>query len=578
MIKTVFNRTIPIILMAILVACNSMQPKMAPSSDDQDYSVLPPVTDGGMDSASLTPDVIYNILVGEIALQRQDLTSAYAHQLRGADLAHDAVAAERATRIALHQKNYTDALVAAKRWIQFAPEDPQARQIAVMLYIQLEDYSAALQQLESLVSLREKLGEDGFAYAIAAVTSGGDRQQGVKLMKSLASNYDRNPRASYAVALTAVLANQLGLAEREVRQSIQVQPDMEKAYVLLSRIYLERKDTSGAMRVMQDALKELPDSKILISAYARFLVDLDKPKLAYDQFQKLAKLLPEDADVQFSLGVLSLQLKKYEQAEDHFNQLIKAGKRVDDAFFYLGRIKEMEDKPKAAIDWYEKVNAGRYRFDAQARTAGLVADQGDLKKAQSMLADLRSTMPKRSVDLYILEGELLRKHSTNDAVVELYNAALKVHPGDLDLLYARALSASAQGRVDILERDIQLILKQKPDHADALNALGYTLADQTDRYQEAFDYIKKALAIKPDSPAILDSMGWVQYRLGNNQEALRFLRRAFDKEQNVEIAAHLVELLWVTGQKQEAQKVLQGVLKKTPDNKYLQQAIKRLGI
>ena len=561
-----------------MAACNSMQQKIALPSDAQDYSVLPPVSDGAVRAAHLTPDIIYNILVGEIALQRQDLASAYTHQMKGAALAHDAVAAERATRIALYQRNYADAQVAVKRWIQFAPEDAQARQMAVMLYIQLKDYAAALQHLESLVQLREDEGKDGFAYAIAAVTSGGDRPQAVKLMQSLASNYQGNSRASYAVALTAVLAQQFDLAEREARHSIQVQPDMDKAYILLSRIYMERKDSAEAMRVMQDALNALPDSTVIHSAYARLLVDLDKPELAYKQFQQLAKLMPDDADVQFSLGVLALQLERHAQAEDHFNKLIKAGKRVDDASFYIGRIREMDDKTEAAIDWYGRVKQGRYQFDAQVRTAGLMAEQGDLQQARSMLSALRTSMPKRSVDLYIMEGELLRKYSTNEAVVELYNTALQAYPDNLDLLYARALSASAQGRVDILERDIRTILKQKPDHADALNALGYTLADQTKRYQEAFGYIKKALAIKPDSPAILDSMGWVQYRMGNNQEALRYLRRAFDKEPDAEIAAHLMELLWITGQKEEAQKILQGALKKTPDNKHLQQAIKRLGI
>lgn len=573
-----FGRTILIMLTATLAACNSVQYKIASTANGQDYSVLPPVADGVVGPSPLTPDIIYNILVGEIALQRQDLASAYAHQLKGAGLARDAVAAERATRIALYQKNYPDAMVAARRWIQFAPEDPQARQLAVMLFIQLRDYATAQIHLGSLVQLHEQQGQDGFAYAIAAVTSGGDRQQAVKLMQSLAAGYRDNPRAGYAVALTAVLAKQLDLAEREARRCIQLQPDMEKAYVLLSRIFLEKKDTAGAMQIMQDALNILPDSRIIRSAYARILVDLDKPEQAYSQFQKLAKLIPDDVDVQFSLGILALQLERREQAANHFTQLIQAGKRVDDASFYMGRIKELEDKPKAALDWYERVKDGRYQFDAQARMAGIVADLEDLPKARSMLSDLRATMPKRSVDLYMLEGELLRKYSTNEEVVRLYDAALKVHPDDLDLLYARALSASAQGRVDILERDILAILKVKPDHADALNALGYTLADQTDRYQEALGYIQRALTIKPDSPAILDSMGWVQYRMGNNKEALRYLRRAFDKEQDVEIATHLMELLWITGQKQEAQKVLQGALKKTPDSKYLQQAIKRLGI
>ncbi len=578
MTKTLFNRALPIILAATLAACSSAQQKKAILSDGQGKSALQSVSVGQGASPSLTPDIIYNILVGEIALQRQDLGLAYTHQLKGAGLAHDAVAAERATRIAIHQKNQPNALAAVNRWVLFAPDDPQARQMAVMLYIQSKEYVSALKHLKSLVGLREQLGQDGFAYAIASVTSGGDRQQALTLMQSLASGYKDNPRASYAVALTAVMAKRLDLAEREARRAIQGKPDMEKAYVLLGRIYLDRKDTAGAMRTMQQAIAASPESRILHSAYARLLVDLNKPKLAYSQFQKLASLMPDDADVLFSLGILSLQLEKREQALGHFSNLIKTGKRVVDASFYMGRIEEMEGRSESAIDWYKKVKGGNYQFDAKVRTAGIVADQGDLQKARSMLSDLRARMPKRSVDLYIFEGELLRKHSTNDAVVGFYNTAIDLHPNDLDLLYARALSASAQGRVDILERDIRKILKQKPDHADALNALGYTLADQTNRYQEALDYIQKALAIKPDSPAILDSMGWVQYRMGNNEEALRYLRRAFDMLQDVEIAAHFGELLWVTGKKQEAQKVLQGALKKNPDNKYLQQAIKRLGI
>ncbi len=527
---------------------------------------------------SLSPDIIYNILVGEIALQRRNLDLAYVHQLKAADLAQDAVAAERATKIALHQKDQEKALTAVKRWIEYAPENEQARQMAVMLNIQSGDSDAALQQLRSLVQLLEKQGKDGFINAVAAATSGKDKQLALLLLQSLADEYKDNPRASYAVALSAVMAGQLKVAENEVRQAISLKPDMERAHVLLGRIFMERKDGDGAMQAMQQAIESSPDSTVLRSAYARLLVDLDKPKLAFEQFEKLRTLMPDDTDVQFSLGILALQLNQRTQAAGFFTTLIRNGKRVEDASFYLGRIEEMEGRLDEAITWYAKVKGGNYQFDAKARTAGLVAAKGDVPGARAMLKEMRGRMPKRSVDLFILEGEILRKHSTNDKVVELYSTALKDHPDDLDLLYARALSASLEGRVDILEQDIRVILEKEPDHADALNALGYTLADQTDRYQEAHDYIKKALELKPESPAILDSMGWVLYRLGNNEEALRYLRRAFAKLQDVEIAAHLMELLWVTGQKKEAREIQEGALKKHPENKYLQQAIKRLGL
>ncbi|MCP4126677.1 MAG: tetratricopeptide repeat protein [Gammaproteobacteria bacterium] len=555
-----------------------MAQKKAPSSANKKGSASRVIAVKAGGAHSLSSEVIYNILVGEIALQRRNLDLAYTHQLKGAELAQDAVAAERAARIALHQKDQSGALVAVKRWIAYAPEDARARQMAVMLSMQSDAYAEALRQLRSMVQLHERQGEDGFAHAIAAVTAGQDRQLGLKLMRSLAAGYKEKPEASYAVALSAVMARDFDVAEHAARQAIRQKPDMDRAYVLLGRIYMEQKDTPGAMRVMQQALDISPDSTALRSAYARLLLDLDRPELAYEQFHKLRALMPDDPDILFSLGIISLQLDRRTQAAEHFTALIKTEKRVVDASFFLGRIEELEGRFDAAIAWYAKVKKGNYLFDALVRTAGLMAEKGDVPKARSMLNDMRTKMPGRSVDLFILEGEILRKHSSNDLVVELYSAALKQYPDDLDLLYARALSASLDGRVDILEQDILNILEHKPDHADALNALGYTLADQTERYQEALDYITRALAIKPDSPAILDSMGWVQYRMGNNVQALQYLRRAFSMLQDVEIAAHLGELLWVTGQKQEAQKILQGALKKSPDSKYLHQAIKRLGI
>ena len=565
------------LLAVSLGACNSaLHEQLLSSADKGMYGVEKlPVT---KPPHSLSTDIIYNLLVGEIALQRQNLGLAYKHQLKSADLAKDAVAAERAARIALYQKDRPGALKATERWIEFDPKSSIARQISVMLYMQLDDTESALKYLKQLVKIQNKDKENGFVQAVVAVASGKNNKLALKLIQSLALDYQSNADARYAVALVAVMAEKLEVAENEIRQAIRIKPKMDKAHILLGRIYTERGDAAGAIKAMQQALKRSANSKALHSAYARLLIDLNKPKLAYEQFQHLRKLVPDDVNVKFSLGIIALQLEKYRQAESHFKELLQSNSRTGDASFYMGRIAEAEGKPKKAMEWFGKVKSGKNMFNAQVRIVGLVAEHESLDKARVMLAGMRTRMSDRSIDLYILEGDILRKHSSHKSVVKLFNAALKEHPDEIDLLYARALSASALGKVDVLEKDIKFILKLKPDHADALNALGYTLADQTDRYQEAMDYIKKALSLKPDSPAILDSMGWVQYRLGNHNEALRYLRRAFDMVQDVEISAHLGEILWVTGKKQEAQKIIQGALKKYPDNKYLLQAIKRLGI
>ncbi len=578
MIDAFFNRVAVTVVTVVLIVDSGAVFSQSQSGTAENQRVQEAPADTDVPPASLSADIIYNILAGEIAIQRNDLGQAYKHQLKGAELAHDAVAAERAARIALQQKDQAGGLVAVKRWIDFDPESPVARRIAVMLYMQAGDFEMALKHLKVSVELQDKDIKDRFVQAVIAVGAGEDKELALRLMQSLALDYQSDADARYALALTAVMAKKLDVAEKEIRQAINIEPKMENAYMLLGRIYMEKKDSAGAMRAMQKALKQSPKSKALRSSYARLLIDLDKPELAYQQFKELSKLAPEDEDVRFSLGIIALQLKKEKQAASYFDALLPSKKRGMDAAYYLGRIAEKGGKAKSALEWYGRVKNGNYAFDAQARSTALLADQGKLEQARAIIAKMRASMPNRSVDLYLLEGDILRKHSTSDKVVELYNAALKDHPEDLDLLYVRALSASALGKVDVLEKDIRFILKHKPDYADAWNALGYTLADQTDRYQEALGYIQKALALKPESPAILDSMGWVQYRLGNHKEAIRYLRRAFDMLQDVEIAAHLGELLWVTGDKQEAQKIMRGALKKHPENKYLLQAIKRLGI
>jgi tetratricopeptide (TPR) repeat protein len=199
-----------------------------------------------------------------------------------------------------------------------------------------------------------------------------------------------------------------------------------------------------------------------------------------------------------------------------------------------------------------------------------------MMQAQELLQRLRVRTPEHAVTLYLVEGELLGDAGQSQQVMQLYGNALEAYPGDQKLLYARALVAAEQGQVELLEQDLLQVLAENPQHADALNALGYTLADQTTRYDEALDYIRRAMALKPDSPAILDSMGWVQYRLGNYQEAVQYLERALQMFPDAEIASHLGEVLWVMGRKEQARKVWQDALKREPDSPKLHEIMRKL--
>ncbi len=207
----------------------------------------------------------------------------------------------------------------------------------------------------------------------------------------------------------------------------------------------------------------------------------------------------------------------------------------------------------------------------------LLAKQDKLDSAREHLHAIRSRNSKEGVRLYLVESELLIEADRHADARGVYDHALAEHPEDSDLLYARAMLAEKMDRLDLLEEDLRSIISREPNNAQALNALGYTLADRTDRYQEAYEFISRALEIKPDDYYILDSMGWVLYRLGRHQEALEYLRRAAGLTDDSEVAAHLGEVLWVTGDKAGAHKVWESALETTPDDERLLELMKRYG-
>ncbi len=263
-------------------------------------------------------------------------------------------------------------------------------------------------------------------------------------------------------------------------------------------------------------------------------------------------------------------------ATGYFKRLLKLGKHEDDARYYLGRIAEDKRLYPEALEWYGKVEQGEHELDAQLRIAALMAKRGDIDAARARLHALQDQNPALAPRIILAEGELLVNAQRYDDAMKLYDQALKQDPENNDLLYARALLAERLNKVDILEHDLRDILKREPDNALALNALGYTLADRSLRLDEALDLIKRALVQLPNDPAVLDSMGWVQFRLGHNSEALKYLRQAYELNDDGEIAAHLIEVLWASGDKAAAHKLGQQALKADPDNKSLKGVLKRI--
>jgi tetratricopeptide (TPR) repeat protein len=526
-------------------------------------------------AADLTPDAVYSFLVGEIAADRGELSLAYNHYSHSALLTRDPYAAERATRIALIQKDRAAALKSARLWVELAPNSLQARQALAHLLLQEGDLAGTRAELDALMQVAQARGEDGFLLA-AAVLGGEHRTtHGLALLSELAEAQPGDARGQYAVALMYTSLEDYAAAEPRLRRAIDLDPGWSKPRVLLVQVLSASGRAQEAREALKAAVDQRPDDNALRSAYAKLLVEAKDYDAALAEYRKLRRKAPKDVEILLTAGLVAMQAEDWSEARDAWTALIATGEHTDEARYFLAQTEELAERPEVALELYRQVLDGPFRIDAGTRLAVLAANAGRVAEGRERLAQLRVIAPDRAIDLYLAEAEVLRRHGSPEELRQLYDAALKTHPDNLDLLYSRALLAAEQGRIDEAEAGFKKVLAKDHDHADALNALGYTLADLTDRHQEALGYITRALTLKPDSPAFLDSMGWVQYRLGNHAVALDYLRRAYAKLKDGEVAAHLGEVLWVTGEREEAQRVWKEGEEKDPDNAVLRATIQR---
>ena len=529
----------------------------------------------GTPGPGLSADLLYDILVGEVAGQRGRLDLAFAHYFKAAQVSRDPQAAERASRIAAFLKDQSAGIKAVDLWVELAPQSEAARQVAAVLYLRKGDTANTLAQLDAFLKLPGEESDARFVQVAALLGKENDQPRALQVMRDLVARYPDSPEAAHAYALLAAQDQDYAEAERSIRRVIEARPEWADARILLSHILTHEGDPEGARQVLVEGLKKTADSRSLRVAYARLLIeDKDYPG-ARKQFLSVLEQHPDDVETLYALGILALQQEQPEEARSYFEELVDDPDHGDEAAYFLGQIAEDGGDAEAAIGWYGRVGPGRFLVEAVIRQARLLGQQGQVDRGRELLWQLRARAPQIGARLFQAEAELLSAAGRDVEALAVYDEALRASPDDADLLYARALLAVKLGHLDILERDLGKIIAADPTHADALNALGYTLADQTDRYPEALGYIERALALKPDNAAILDSMGWVQYRLGHLREAEEYLRRAHQITPDGEIAAHLGEVLWALGERTEARDVWQRALTAEPDSEPLRQVMDR---
>lgn len=548
-------------------------PQDAPSSSEP---VELPFPEPEPVKRELDEDLVYSYLVGEIGAHRGELRLAQTHYQHAAILAHDAYAAERATRIALHLKDYAAGLASVRRWVKLAPNDMTARQLAAVLFLRDGQHELAGEQLDALVTIADARQIDGFLHAASALSVETDRAGAEQLMLGLQQRHADDVRSLYALAVLEAAHRRFGEAEGRLREVIQTKPDWEQPRILLSRVLVAQTRRDEALVFLGDSVQRYPDSTLLRTTYSRMLVDAADYPQALEQFRGLHRLKPDDDEITFGYAMLATQQEQWDEARSLWQKLRGAAERRDEATYYLAQIEEQTGNDDVAIGLYRSVDGSELRVDAVMRMTQILARTGRLAEAREALQQARIANPGRAADLYIAETQIVQKYGDRETALDLYETALSAFPDNHDLIYNRALYVVELGDFEWMERDLRRLLEEDPDNADALNALGYTLADRNERLDEAFTLIARALELRPDSAAILDSMGWVLYRRGDLEQAAGYLRRALALTQDDEIAAHLGEVLWVSGQRADAQAVWREALAQFPDSQKIRAVIERL--
>lgn len=523
---------------------------------------------------SFSGDTLYALLVAELAGQRNRFDIALGNYVQQANATQDAGVAERGFRIAEYLGADQAALDTAMIWADNAPANLDAQRVAAVQLARAGRYEESLKFMEEVLKGQ---GDTHFDFlALSAAETDPDTRTGLlKSFDQLLIKHPDNPQLKFG---KAVLLQQDG-RPAEALALLEEQPASEQeipSILLQARLLQILERSKEAVPLLEASLRRYPEDKRLRLTYARLLVEQDRFDQAMGEFATLVQQYPDDDDLRFSMALVCLEAQAWREAIVYLEELIERGSHVDAAHFNLGRAHNQLGNHEQALAAFAKVGPGNEYLPAQLMQAELLFSLGRNQEASAMLASARNEQPDYAIQLFLIEIEALSGQQQNDAAWELTEQGLAQFPGDLNLLYTRAMIAEKRGDLELLERDLRFIIEREPDNAMAINALGYTLADRTDRHEEALVLIEQAYRLNPNDAAILDSLGWVHYRLGNLEEAEEQLRKAHERFPDHEVAAHLGEVLWASGNQREARTIWKEALKQQPDSPVLRETIKRL--
>ena len=566
-------RSASITLALFLAGCATSAPNMSVEAplalDDAEIAEAPEARP----ETPIPDDSLLPLLQAEFALRQRDFDQGLALLSEQAVLLEDPALARRALRLAEFVNDTDRAAMMAVRLVELDSDDGAAaaaasgwlsragRPVDAVYYAKLAFEHGHPVNVATNLGTYDALDE-GSQLAIA------------EAIRAIAAQWPEDDQSAIAASLLARLEGDFKRAESFIVPVLERSPEDIRAVMLWTQLMLDQ-GSRNPFDLLATTVSRYPDNQELRLQYARLLGSEGNYKGARAQFVLLLERDAENAELLSTAALLDFELEYFDEALSKFEQLIALGERLDEAHYYVGRIEMANDRYPAAIAAFAAVGPSREFRDAKAFAAQLLIDTAFASGIKTFFDDQRRAFPSAAEQLFLLEADSLRDWPGES--LKAYDRGLIAFPQSFSLLYGRAMVHESEGQLGAMENDLRSILAQDPDHAATLNALGYTLTNHTQRYEEAANLIERALVLSPGDPAILDSLGWVYYKLGQYSESEALLREAHKAFPDPEVAAHLGEVLWVQGRQFEARDVWRDGLGRVPDHPIILETVKRLG-
>ena len=579
-------------LSALLSACAIAPQKPAVSADEPtpaapaaEPEAAPAVveTPEKLPNNDLTGDLLFRITRAELEFKQGQWQGPYITMMALAQQTRDPRLARRAVEMALAAKQGAEALAATRLWRGLAPESDEAVQYFLGFAVVMDDLAEAEAIFEQRLKAAPPAARGLAMFQMQQfLLRAKDKQAAFKLEQRVLMPYDDMLETHLILAQGAFSLNDVAGARASAEKALAIKPDSELAILTTAQV---AGDIDAAMKVLTGFLAKYPNAREVRAAYARLLVDAKQYEPARKEFLTLLKDQPNNIATLYALGVMAMQTNDLPNAEQYFTRFVTVlGDQPNDerdpskVLMILAQIAEQRGDPETAYNWLERIegNDEKLYLAARMKMATLTARKGNVDEARKQLAELKPADPADQAQLFQTDAQLLRDAGDHRAAYTVLENAVKRYPDNPDLLYDFALVAEKLGQLELMENALRQVMIAAPDNQHAFNALGYSLAERNERLPEAYALIDKALKMAPGDPFIMDSMGWVLFRMGQLKEAEAFLRRAYTLRNDAEIAVHLGEVLFAKGDLDGAQKMWQEAHSKDPKNDALKSTLARL--